>query len=81
MNGTADKYLKWYTPLRGLVALLVGMGIWVGSMEIRVSHAEEDAAKVQQVAEDVAEIKGQVKILVDLATKRATSGNSTTPNQ
>lgn len=77
MNG-ADKYLKWYSPFRGLVALLVGMGIWIGSMEIRVSHAEEDAAKVEQVARDVATIKGQVQILVDLATQRATRGTTTT---
>lgn len=77
----ADKYLKYYSPVRGLVALLVGLGIWVGTMEIRVSHAEEDAAKVEQVAKDVAEIKGQVRILVDLATKRATSGNAAAPAQ
>lgn len=77
MNG-ADKYLKYYTPVKGLVALLVGMGIWIGTMEIRVSHAEEDAAKVEQVAKDVATIKGQVQILVDLATRRATRGPTTT---
>lgn len=77
MNG-ADKYLKWYTPVRGLVALLVGVGIWIGSMEIRMAHAEEDAAKVEQVAKDVATIKGQVQILVDLATQRATRGATTT---
>lgn len=78
MNG-ADKYLKYYTPARGLVAFLVGVGIWIGSMEIRMAHAEEDAAKVEQVAKDVATIKGQVQILVDLATRRATSGTAT-PN-
>ena len=75
MNG-AEKYLKWYSPLRGLAVLLVGVGIWVGSMEFRVAYAVKEATKVEQVAKDVAEIKGQVKILVDLATKRAASGNN-----
>lgn len=82
---SADKYLKWYTPIRGLVALLFAVGVWVGATNVRVSHAEEQAKavapKVEQIQKDVATMKGQLKILVDIATKQATSGNTTTTSQ
>ena len=80
MNGTAEKYLKWYTPVKGLLILIFAMGVYMGGLEIRVSHAEKDAAKVGKVQQDVAEIKGQVKILVDTLVNKRSSGTSSDHN-
>ncbi len=64
MNGTAEKYLKWYTPVKGLLALILGVGIYMGGLEVRVSQAEKDAAEVQPVKEAVAEINGKLDIII-----------------
>lgn len=80
---SADKLLKYYTPVRGIVVILIAMGVWIGKMEVRADNADDTAKKVEQVQttvvevkEDVAEIKGQLKILVDIATKKAASGTT-----
>ena len=60
----------YVATIAGLLAMVVGGGIWVGGIEVKADSAVLTAAKVEQIKLDQAVIKQQIKQILQAGLKR-----------